>query len=516
MFKTSIFLFAAACAAGVLAEDQPKNLTFGTTLKSVAVFRDGFGYYVREGKCKLENGWATTNFVPTAIRGTVWVYSLDKDDRIDTIITTKDNRIDFGSAKEIKAKLADKIGLQLSVTTHGGQKFDGALSKILDDMLLLQVGSAYNAVPYDQIEAITLVGYPIRVKVATKDPNKVATLAFAYLQEGIRWEPSYILNVVGGKAMLTLRASMQNTTERLDKSDVFFVVGSPFVANRGMSDMMATVAEPNGVIAAPFNVTLNPGGGGGGFGGSRSANSQIVNADATDNSLVVRSQNGAPLATVSGEEAGELFFYKKQGLTLATNDMAMVSVLDLEVPIAPTFEWNADGEEVTYLLKVKNSGSQPFTTGPVFVLEDGKAIGQEIIKYTPPGASTDVRLSNGIGLRVEKTEAEVKRGASVKIGKTDYIPVTLKGTLTITNFRNDKATIKVTKTARGRVVEQSDNGKVKQTQVLTGDANPLNDMVWNVEVPAGQTKQITYTVEMYMSADRAGNPPVPSTPDDKG
>ena len=93
MLKTYAFLLATACAAGVIAEDQPKNLTFATTLKSVAVFRDGFGYYVREGKCKLENGWATTNFVPAAIRGTVWVYSLDKDDRIDTVITTKDNRI---------------------------------------------------------------------------------------------------------------------------------------------------------------------------------------------------------------------------------------------------------------------------------------------------------------------------------------------------------------------------------------------------------------------------------------
>jgi hypothetical protein len=218
------------------------------------------------------------------------------------------------------------------------------------------------------------------------------------------------------------------------------------------------------------------------------------------------------MASITGEEAGELFFYTKQGLSMATGDIAMVSVLDSVVPITPTFEWNADGEEVNYLLSIKNGGKQPFTTGPVFVLEDGKALGQELIRYTPPGASTDVRLSRGIGMRVEKTESELKRGAPIKVGKTEYIPVTMKGILTVTNYRTDKAPIKVTKSARGRVTSQSDDGKVKQTQVLTGDPNPLNEMEWKVTVTPGETKQITYTVEVLLSADRAGAP-IPATPD---
>jgi hypothetical protein len=504
MLKTHAFLLAIACAAGAIAQDQPKNLTFGTTLKSVAVFRDGFGYYVREGKCKLENGWATTNFVPAAIRGTVYVYSLDPNDKIDTVVTTKENRIDFGSPKDIKGKLADKIGLQFTVETKNGQKFEGQLSKILDDMLLLQVGAAFNAVPYDQIKTITLNGFPIRVKVDTKDPNKVVTLGIAYLQEGIRWEPSYLLKIVDGKATLSLRATMQNTTEQLDKSDVLFVVGSPYVANRGIPDMIAAIAEGGGFGGA----------GGGVFAGraemGRGGNSQGV---AADNAIINRPAPAPNMASITGEEAGELFFYTKQGLSLATGDIAMVSVLDSVVPITPTFEWNADGDEVNYLLSIKNGGKQPFTTGPVFVLEDGKAIGQELIRYTPPGASTDVRLSRGIGMRVEKTEAEIKRGAPVKVGKTEYIPVTMKGVLTISNYRTDKAPIKVTKSARGRVTSQSDDGKVKQTQVLTGDPNPLNDMEWKVTVAPGETKQITYTVEVLMSADRAGGAPIPSTPD---
>ncbi len=103
-------------------------------------------------------------------------------------------------------------------------------------------------------------------------------------------------------------------------------------------------------------------------------------------------------------------------------------------------------------------------------------------------------------MRVEKTEAEVKRGAPVKIGKTEFIPVTLKGTLTITNYRTGKAPVKVAKSARGKVLTQSDAGIVKQTLLQPGDPNPINQMEWKVEVAPGETKQIVYTVETMVPA----------------
>jgi hypothetical protein len=494
-------------AGNAIAEDQPKNNTFDTTLKSVAIFRDGFGYYVREGKVKLENGWATTNFIPAAIRGTIWVYSLDKGDRIDTIVTTADNKIEFGSAKEIKGKLADKIGLTLSVMTNNGQAFEGVLSKTLDDMLLLQVGAAYNAVPYDQVRSISLKGFPLRVKIDTKDPNKVVTLGIAYLQEGISWSPSYVLEVQGSQAVLSLRASLRNTTEGLDKSDVMFVVGSPFVAFRGQQDLMTMINVIGGRS-------------GGNNGQVLGTNIDYFNYDPTDNSIVVRGypEDKAPKPgmtpgrNVADAEAGELFYYTKKGLSLATNDLAMVTIFSANLPVTPQFEWNADGDEVVYLLSIKNSGTQPLTTGSVFVLEDGKALGQEAIRYTPAGANAEIRLSRGIGMRIEKSEAEVKRGAPVKVGKTEMIPVTLKGVLTITNYRKDKAPLKIKKTVHGRIVDLSDDGKTKQTQLVTGDANPINEIEWKVDLAAGQTKVVTYTIETFIVTSR-DDTKAPTTPE---
>ena len=45
----------AVFASVAFGQPAPKNQTFSTKLKSVAVFRDGFGYYVREGRVKLED-----------------------------------------------------------------------------------------------------------------------------------------------------------------------------------------------------------------------------------------------------------------------------------------------------------------------------------------------------------------------------------------------------------------------------------------------------------------------------
>lgn len=478
-------------------KDEPKNLAFGTKLKSVAVFRDGFGFYRREGRAKLENGWATTSAAPAAVRGTIWVYATDPTDRIEMLVTTKENKVEFTSAAQLKERLADKMNMKLIVVTKSGQRFEGELVKILDDMLLLRNGAAYNAVPYDQAQSVMLVGYPLRVKVETPNPGKTTTLGISYLQEGIRWEPSYVLKVTKGKAGLTLRASMQNTTEALSDTEVMFVVGSPFVINRGQTD----------VLNVPGIAMFMP------AGAEPLQDFKDANASITQPDKAPPPAPTGPGAGIVGEDAGELYFYTKKALTLATNDVAMISLFNMEVPVTPQFEWNADGEEVIYLLNIRNTTRQPLTTGPVFVLEDDKPLGQETIKYTATGAVAELRISKGIGLKVEKIEAEVKRGPSVRIGKSEFVPVTVKGTLSITNFRTDKAPVKVMKSARGRITGQSDGGRIKHTQVLSGEPNPLNDLEWNVEVGPGETKALTYTVDIYMLADKAAAPPVQEHPD---
>lgn len=486
-------LAALAATPGLLQApktdgQEPKNgLAFSTELKTLVVFKEGFGFYVREGKAKLEDGWATTNMVPRALRGTLWIYPTAEKDRVDTIVLTQDNRIDFAKPEAIKTALDDKIGLTFTIQTEG-RSVTGELKSLLSDMLLLKDGSKnYIALEYAKIDAITLVNYPVRVKLATDKPNATAGIGMAYIQEGIRWEPSYMLELLPNKqGRLTLRGTLLNLDEELKDTDVVFVVGAPLIANRGQMDTLLALVAPGG-----------PGGGGrgGGFGqGGFAAESNrpgvaFKSADANDMSGFA--------GALPSAESGELHYYTKPKMRLRVGDRAMATIFEATIPVTTSFEWNADGEDVYYLLNLKNTSKQPFTTGSVFVVENQRPVGQQLVKYTPSGGSAELRLAAGIGMRTKKSEVEVKRGDTIKIGDAQFLPITLKGTLTMENYRSEDANVKVRRQISGKVLEMKQGGYLEYTSVQPGDPNASNVIEWKVTIPAGGKLEMEYTYETY-------------------
>ncbi|MBI5707739.1 MAG: hypothetical protein HZC36_12215 [Armatimonadetes bacterium] len=487
-------VLAALAVAPIFVQDQPKNgLAFSTELKTLVVFKEGFGFYVREGKAQLEDGWATTNLVPRAIRGTLWMYPTAKDDRVDTVVMTNDNQLEFKDKAEISALLKDKVGLPLSIATEG-RTVQGELSSLLPTMMLLKDAQKnYIALEYAKVETITLVGYPVRVKLTTAKPNGVAGIGMAYIQEGIRWEPSYLLELQPGKqGRLTLRGTLLNLDEDLKNTDVVFVVGAPLIANRGQLDsfligMMPGLASgglggPGGGLGqgrdSQSNRPAPAGRGGGGFGGNAGEDFEAGGA-------------------LPAAESGELHYYTKPKLRLRPGDRAMASIFEVTVPVTSSFEWNADTDELYYLLNIKNTSKQPLTTGPVFVVEDQRPVGQQQIKYTPAGGSGELRLAAGIGLRVKKQEVEVRRGEVVKIGETQFLPITLKGTLTLENFRAEAADVKVRRQVNGKVLEVKNGGAIEYTSVNPGDPNASNVVEWKISVPSGGKLDLEYSYEVF-------------------
>jgi len=482
--RSIVCLLLAPVATICLAED-PKNNCFETKLKSVSIYQSGFGYYVREGQTKLEDGWCTTKSIPTAVRGTIWVYSGDSADSIDTLLATRSNVIEAKGAEAIKKALGNKIGLDINVEASG-KNFQGKLSKLLDDMLLLDIGGAFTAVPYGGINKITLVGYPLRIKLTTSDPSKVATIGMAYMQDGARWEPSYVLEINDGKpGKLTLRGNVLNLPESLSSCDLRFVVGTPSLSNRGQGETFAGNQPAEAADAVKDEEKSKK--------GTRGPEPEFAAAPA-----------GLP-----SNSAGELFYYTKPGFTMEKSDVAMVTIFTNDVQVNPMFEWLADGEEVTYILKIDNKTGQTFTDGPVFVVENGRPIGQEAIKNTPSGATAELRLSKAYGLRTERTDIETGRGKVMTVGKTQYLPIEMKGALKITNYRAQPAVIKVSRTVRGQLGKVGNGGVVKDTQVFTGDPNAIYKVEWNVTVPANGTLTLDYEYETYTAVAKLGGPPIP-------
>ncbi len=487
-----------ALIAALLLSQTPQGPAFNSKLKTLVVFKEGFGFYVREGSAILEDGWATTNLVPQAVSGTLVVTPKNSDDRVDTVILTKDNRLEFDSTESMRAALSNKLGLRLKIGTVTGT-VEGQLTNLLDKMMLVQDAKQdYVAIEYGKIKAISLMDFPVKIKMRTARPNGKTDIGLAYVQEGVRWSPTYLLDLNGKQGRLTLRGTLLDLPEELKDATVVFVVGAPALVNRGTVDELLQGYMSGAMLGnfVSFDVSDNSvinrdalkesgwrgGGGSGGFGGGSFSKNTFE----------------APVTT---DETGELQYYSKPGFSLRPGERAMATIFEIDIPVTPLFDWDANGDTVQYILTLDNKSTQPFTTGPVFVVEGQRPVGQQRIEYTPPGGKTELRLAQGIGLKVERNETELKRGEPFKVGLENYLPIQLKGKLTLENFRKESADVRVHRTLVGKLLDAG-GGTVKNVSIAATGPSTASQVEWKVNIPAGKKLEIDYSYETYSSLGR--------------
>lgn len=470
---------------------QPQHFAFESTLKTLVVFKEGFGFFIREGSALLEDGWATTNLVPSAAVGTFYVYPLKPADRVETIVATPEHMIPFAKPEQLRTLLANKVGLRLRVGTTEGNSATGILAKVLDDMVLLRTDEGqYSAVEYARISKVVLTDFPVRIKFLTSNPNARMNIGVAYIQAGVRWEPSYLLELSSAtEGRLTLRGTLLGLPEELKEADLVFVVGAPSLMNVGIVDSLLV-----GLQSGPADALAD-------FGRARREQAAKA-AEAPSGGF-----GGGGFANIAGggsvsDESGELQYYVKRGFSLRPGERAMTVIFEANVRVHPFFDWNADRNEVHYVLRVRNTTGSPLTSAPVFVLDNGKPVGQPVMGYTAKEDDTELRMTRAVGIKAEAREVEVERGESVIQGEIVQTPITLHGTMTIENFQEKPAEVRIRKTIVGRIVELSHGGVVKNTVVAAGP-NPSNQVEWTINVPAGQKVVVEYR---YVSVAITGRP----------
>ena len=77
--------FLAASAYGQMERDEQDNpYQWKSRLTSVAVFKNGLGFFTREGEVDLWDGWALADHLPPATFGTLAVYSHSENEVVAT------------------------------------------------------------------------------------------------------------------------------------------------------------------------------------------------------------------------------------------------------------------------------------------------------------------------------------------------------------------------------------------------------------------------------------------------
>jgi hypothetical protein len=368
--------------------------------------------------------------------------------------------------------------------------------------------------------------------------GKPVQVSFVSVEKGIRWIPEYRIEAPAdaGKARVRLQATVINDILDLDGVRANLVVGVPSFPFGDRLSPMALADAPRQLSAY-----FAPPGGASGNGSM----DQFSNAIMTQVAMPSRSSGTAgpsnPLpesvmAPAQATDAGDLYVYHVDKLTLAKGDRGCLNLWDEQLscshvyawqasPATPKYVWRQVGEgrrqelearlaepKVMHMLRLSNTLDRPLTTGPAAIFRDGQILGQELVTYTAPGGSVDVPITVAVNVNSSAVDEEVNvvhNAASIS-GST-YSRAECRSRLRLVNSGARKITVSVTRRVPGKITAASDDGTT--TTLVGGEvdlqrcwpwyghwswpwwwwrANSVSEVSWQVELEPKAAKEVSF------------------------
>jgi len=531
------------------AKDSPLPV-LTTKAKNIAVFKNGLGFFMRTGTVRLSDGWAVTEYVPNASLGSLWIGSLEKDTILEEVIGFKEDVQRSFEAISIEELLASNIGKKVKIT-YGDKIIEGTIKSVPEARTSERgegSGIAYTRNVYDpglQPKAaaivvidigdgevvlnkgnISKVEFPkgfstsclikekakrIRFKVAAS--KKEVGLGLSYLQKGISWVPSYLVNLEDSKkARITMKSTLINDAEDLENVDIFFVVGYP---NFLYADVMSPMALEESITQ--FIQGLRREGRQEDAGGLMAVTRQ--RADFRESGTMSNVDYGyETIKGLPGAAEEDLFLYHKEKISIRKGERAYYPIFFDEVDYKHIYEWeipdtiNVDPrgyqrseqqkiekENVWHSVKLSNSTKYPWTTAPAFVVSGSNPLSQDTLNYTPQNAKTNLKLTVATEVKHERHEYEVERQRDVKIYNHNYDLVTVKGELSIKNHKNKEITMEIKKRLTGEATDVSHKGKIEKVAEGLKGVNQNSSVSWEIPLKAGEEVNVTYMYKVYIT-----------------
>lgn len=518
-----------------------------TQTKTIIVFKNGLGFFIREGETALQDNWAVTETVPKATLGTFWLGTLHEGSYLEEAIAYTENLEKQSEAISIDELLAANIGKKIVITAFNNEIIEGTIKSIPKSRHLppSQPAPHYNApmpppqsaliiietndgvvafnknqikkieFPDDYSSEVTVTEAAKRIKFKLGGNADNARLSLSYLQKGISWMPSYRVNIhEDDTARITMKSTLINDVEDLEDTNIYFVVGYPNFQFSDILSPMALEQNLNQFISA-LQRGRNE------FMG-HSPMSNVMRQSVSFAAEMRRDEldyNYSAIKDWSAMPEEDLFFYEKTGVNLKKGERAYYHIFSEEVDCKHIYEWrvpnttevdargyrNSQNEEtpeqVWHSLKLTNSTNQPWTTAPAFAIKADKPISQDIINYTPKGATTNLKLTVATDIKTNRQEQEVERQRDIKLYRYSYDLVTVEGKLFVKNHKNKDVTMEITKTLTGEVLEASHSPEI--TKIAAGikfkGVNNESVITWNFPLKSGEERELTYKYQVYVA-----------------
>jgi hypothetical protein len=511
----------AAAPAARAADEEANPHLWKPQTKSVAVFKNGLGFFMREGEVRLRDGWCVAEEVPPAIFGTLAIYARSEKEAVDIVGSGPGEIVEFDgrdapkdpAAKRTRLEAAKNLKVQLHYK-HKGQDRNsaGKLVSVGPEFVVLEDERSSFAVPLDGISKMQILELPLRIHLAADAggaPEKAA-LGMGYLRKGITWIPDYTLKVLDDdNAELVLRGTLVNEAEDLVHTDVHFVVGVPhfvhtdFLAPIAVGQVIRSIGAAVAPGGVPQQVTTQM--------MNRAAIVQNSNVDNQFDATVIDkpvAQPGGDLAALrnlpqlGGAAATDYTVYTKKDLTLRRGEKAIVTLFTQRIRYSHIYRWSPPAQ-MEHALVLHNATETPWTTGPCLALSKDNPLSEDLLKYVPKGGSGELPVTAAINVAHDKSETETDRKlkAHSPAPNVSYDLVTLEGTLRLKNFEKRSVEIVISNQVPGKPTRADEKGTFFSDPTKLKLLELEGTVRWTVKLDPGQEKTLKYQYERYVPSN---------------
>jgi len=518
----SVILLVAAAVSAVRAdevaadaEDENPHLWKPRT-RSVAVFKNGLGFFIREGKVKLRDGWCVAKHIPPAAFGTLAIYAHQEEETVDIVGSGPGEIVEFDgrdapkdeATKHTRLAACKSLKVQLNYQYKDQDRTaTGRLVSVGAEFVVLDSGSNSFAVPIKEITRMQILELPLRIHLeseAEKQPAET-TLGMAYLRKGITWIPEYTLRMIDDEtAELTLRGTLVNEAEDLVHTDVHLVVGVPHFTH---TEYMAPIAV--GQVIRTIGAAVAP----------QAVTSQIMNRAAMVSNISTAPQFSQPsvvsqpvadtggdlgsatgnLPQMDGAAATDYTVYTKEDLTLRRGEKAIITLFKCKITYSHIYRWSPP-ERMGHSLVLHNRTTTAWTTGPCLAVSGARPLSEDLLKYTPKGGNGELPVTTAINIAHEKSEREIERKLKAHSPATHvYLDlVTLEGKLQLRNFEKRCVHVVINNPIPGKPIEADAKGTIAVDPTKLKLEQRAGTVTWTVTLKPGEEKTLTYTYERYV------------------
>lgn len=483
---------AAALSCGVLGvADGGEPMLLEAPPTKIAMFKNGVGIVTHDvelGETPDENNVFRFDQLPRATWGSLWL-TASEGVTLDRVRAREATYLRPVSPRELEEALRRQFGDTARITLSS------------DELAGLDVMRSATGPVLD-----------FAVDLADDAPDgPEPRVGLTYLTHGIAWSPSVVIDLIDDDtARVTAKAVVINDLMDLNGVDLEFIAGYPNLKFSTAWSPMSLEPLPQLLAALrqspQFDLT------------SALSNTMLQQRVSYESGDFGGAGGGMafPTGSIDGQDAGDLYFYQLDDVTLARGERGYFPLFGLGAPYRSIHTWDVgsfvdpDGNYrqeqaeaprvVWHELELKNTGDQPWTTAAALSRRDGRVMGQDTMFYTPPGGTTRVKTTQAVAVEADAREVETAREPdAAKINRSTYSKITVRGTLSVTNHKSEPITICITKNLTGELIEAGGDPTVSKPARLNAGVNPQTQLVWELEVPPGKDAavELTYDYSFY-------------------